>query len=361
MKAAIMTFHRGGTPGAFLQAWFLWKCLEDLGADTRFLDPPWHQILVTRLLNIARSRRRGVAFMASDLRNIAGYFLSFHRDLPKWKVANNHFPADLDLLVIGSDEVWNIRNPYYGFMYPMMWAAEAKCRVITYAPSMGGLTGSDALPAEAWRAITEYHRVSVRDRNTLETATAKLGFAPAHVCDPTLLRHGGDPAYACTIREPFILVYTTGEISRARIEDIRRHANTNKLRIVSTGPSQPWCDENLSHMHPLAAHTLFEHAVCVYAGTFHGMVLGRKFGKPLAVEFPESKVTKSRCFLEAYCDPRCRISQDNSVSSAWAPDVDPQYRQSDLAAWTAASRAYLEECVKAVTSERISMYQNGRI
>jgi hypothetical protein len=348
MKAAIMTFHRGASPGAFLQAWFLWKVLGGLGIEARFLDPPWKSLLATRLANIARSRRRGVAFMTSELRNVISYGFAYHRTLPKWRVSNNRFPADLDLLFIGSDEVWNIRNPYHGFMYPMMWAAEAKCRVVTYAPSMGGLSGPDALPVEAWRAIAGYHRVSVRDCNTLQAALSNLGYEPAHVCDPTLLRQEGDAAYACPTQQPFILVYTTGGVSRARIDDIRAYAKAHKLRIVSTGPSQPWCDMNLSHIHPLAAHALFEHAACVYAGTFHGMILGRKFRKPLAVEFPASKVTKSRCFLDAYCHPFCRISEGDSVGRAWAQEVNPAENQDELGAWIAASRGYLADAVKTV-------------
>ncbi len=342
-----MTFHRGGTPGAFLQAWFLWKSLEDLGIEARFVDPPWYPLMMTRLLNIIRSRRRGLTFIASDLRSLAAYFMSHHRTLPKWSVLNNRFPADLDLLVIGSDEVWNVRNSYYGFMYPMMWAAGAECRVVTYAPSMGGLRSHTDLPAEAWHAIARYDRVSVRDVNTLQAASSGLGFAPAHVCDPTLLRQDGDPAHGLPTKQPYILVYTTGGIARERIADIRSYAKARKLRIVSTGPIQPWCDDSLSHIHPLAAHALFQHASCVYAGTFHGMVLGRKFGTPLAVEFPNSKITKSQCFLDAYCDPRCHIGAGDSVAQAWAREVNPAAKQADLERWTAASRAYLADAVCA--------------
>jgi hypothetical protein len=341
MKVGIMTFHRGASPGAFLQAWFLWKALESLGGDVAFLDPPCTKLFAVRLGNILRSRRRGPKFMASELRTLLAYGLSHHRTLPKRKVRNNEFPADLDLVVIGSDEVWNVRNAYYGFMYPMMWAAKAKCRVATYAPSMGGLNSASSLPDEAWRSIATYSQVSVRDRNTLSAATERLGRSPALVCDPTLLRQAGDASHAGPVHEPFILVYTTGSITASRVADIRAHAAAHSLKIVSAGPAQPWCDENLSHLHPLAAHALFERAACVYAGTFHGMILGRKFRQPLAVEFGASKVTKSRCFLEAYCDPRCRISADDSVSRAWDSETNPALNQNALEEWIAASNRYL--------------------
>lgn len=348
MKTAIMTFYRGATPGTFLQAWFLWKALAELGVEVALLDPPSHAMHVTRLMSILRSRRRGVRSMWSDVRTWFSYRLLHQRDLPKRKVANNRFPDEIELLVIGSDEVWNVRNPYYGFMFPMMWAAGAKCPVVTYAPSMGGLTGSGGLPAEAWRAMAEYHRVSVRDRNTLSAATEALGFSPAHVCDPTLLLTFKDLPCPCPVREPFLLVYTTGSLNAARKREIQEYAKARGLLTVCTGPGQPWVDVNLSHIHPLAALALFEKAACVYAGTFHGMVLGRKFRKPLAVEFPASKVTKSRCFLEAYCDPRCRIGAEDPVSHAWSEGVDSAFRQAELEEWIAASREYLAEAVQSV-------------
>lgn len=354
MNAVIMTFHRGATPGAFLQAWFLWRALAGLGVQARFLDPPWSQLLMRRLVAIARSRRRGFRFMLSDVRTLLAYRFAYHRDLPKWKVSNNRFPEDLDLLVIGSDEVWNVQNPFYGFMYPMMWAAGARCPVVTYAPSMGGLVASGDLPVEAWRAIAKYDRVSVRDRNTREAAFEALGFAPPQVCDPTLLLNHGDPAHPCPVSEPFLLIYTTGKLSAAREQEIQAYAKACGLVTVSAGPGQPWVDLSLSHIHPLAAHALFEKAACVYAGTFHGMVLGRKFCKPLAVEFPSSKVTKSKCFLEAWCDPRCLIGPSDPVGGAWSPSVDPSFRQTELEAWIATSRDYLAEAVTAAQVSAIS-------
>jgi hypothetical protein len=344
MKAGVLTFHRAPNAGAFLQSWFLYRSLQQLGLDVVFLDPPSGALTRQRILNILHARSRGISFMACEMRGLLAYQFAHHSSLPAQRVRNNEFPDDLDVLVIGSDEVWNVRNPYFQFMYPMMWAATAKCPVITYAPSMGGLTSADSLPDEAWQAIRRYSHVSVRDRNTLAAATERLGCSPTLVCDPTLLRLAGDSTYPPPVSDPFILVYTAGT-SSSRVADIRAYASLHNLKVVSAGPAQPWCDKNFVHLHPLAAHALFEQAACVYAGTFHGMILGRKFGKPLAVEFGPAKLTKSQCFLEAYCDPRSKIAAGDSVADAWADKTNPAANQAALDEWISASHGYLSGSV----------------
>lgn len=346
MKTGILTFHRAANAGAFLQAWCLWKALEAMGSEVVFLDPPSGGLLWTRMINIVRARRRGPVFMASEFRALAAYALSHHNTLPGQKVRNNEFPHDLDLVVIGSDEVWNVRNPYFRFMYPMMWAANAKCPVVTYAPSMGGLTSASNLPDEAWQAIATYASVSVRDRNTQYAATGRLGRSPALVCDPTLLHLQSDPRHPAPVLGPFILVYTTGATSPSRVADIRTYAAAHGLKIISAGPTQPWCDQNLGHIHPMATHALFERATCVYAGTFHGMMLARKFRKPLAIEFGKAKLTKGKCFLEAYCDPRCSVGDCDHVASAWSTATNPASNQSNFESWILASNNYLLRAYK---------------
>jgi len=350
MKVGILTFHRGTSPGAFLQAYFLWQALRAQGADVVFLDPPARPMYVARCVDTLRARRRGLAFMASELRSIFAHRLSHHQTLPKLPVHKSTVASGLDLVVIGSDEVWNVKNRYYGFMYPMMWAAWAKCPVVSYAPSMGGLSAMSDLPDEAWRAIAGYHRISVRDANTQVVAEQRLQQPILRVCDPTLLLRKGQHTFEPPVKEPFILIYTTGRIASDRVADIRAYATQHGLRTVSAGPSQPWCDLSLSHIHPLAAHALFERAACVYGGTFHGMVLARKFARPLAAEFGASKVTKSKCFLNAYCDPRANLTPDKSVASAWGADVDPAFNQTGLDVWVESSREYLSEAILPTAS-----------
>lgn len=198
-------------------------------------------------------------------------------------VGTNYSEAnDIDLVVIGSDEIFSIEagpNPwYYGIGVPCK-------KQVSYAASFGPTTlemindhNMDAMVAAGINNITA---ITVRDQNSADIVRHYSGNDVPIVCDPVLL-HDFSKLFSKERVERFrqahpekyciVYSYDYNMNDDATVNSIRKYADKRGLKVYSLGYFHKWCDEN-PNVSPLELFLWFKCSDMIFTDTFHGSVI----------------------------------------------------------------------------------------
>lgn len=196
MKVGILTFHRAYNYGAVLQTYALQSILRELGYDAFVVDYNCDAVYSDyKILDWRRVIRKNPVKMISQL------FREIRKVPIKIKKKNVFKPfieqnllllplskiSELDILIVGSDQVWNpnitkgFDNLYFGYNI------KASCPLIAYAASTEIITLSDSNKRLYRDVLTRFNSISVREKRFaqyLQTLSIKT---IQTVLDPTLL------------------------------------------------------------------------------------------------------------------------------------------------------------------------------
>ena len=189
---------------------------------------------------------------------------------------------DLDLVVIGSDEIFSIEagpNPwYYGIGVPCN-------NQISYAASFGPTTlemiEQHNVGALVKAGIENIRGITVRDQNSANIVKHFSGREVPIVCDPVLLHDFSQIFSNERIKkfkqvhpEKYCIVYSYdyNMNDETTVSSIRKYANKRGLKIYSLGYFHKWCDDN-PNVSPLELFLWFRCADMVFTDTFHGTVI----------------------------------------------------------------------------------------
>ena len=199
MRIGILTLHAQTNYGAVLQAYALKSAIAAMGHDVRVIDR-WRDDDCARLKGILASRnpaawlrwlraavscsgvvaelRRRLAtmrFIKENL-NITDYHFHHWRDAPR--------DMGLDVIVVGSDQVWNAVN-----LVPadyLMKETPPGLPGIAYAASIGMASIPDDLRREYCDGFRLFKAISVREK-AAAAMVEECGSSASIVVDPTLL------------------------------------------------------------------------------------------------------------------------------------------------------------------------------
>ena len=190
--------------------------------------------------------------------------------------------TDIDLVVIGSDEIFSIeagQNPwYYGIGVP--------CKnQVSYAASFGPTTlemiNEHNMDAMVAAGINNIKAITVRDQNSADIVKHFSGKNVPIVCDPVLL-HDFSRLFSKEKVERFrqahpekyciVYSYDYNMNDDATVSAIRKYAVKRGLKVYSLGYFHKWCDEN-PNVSPLELFLWFRCADMVFTDTFHGSVI----------------------------------------------------------------------------------------
>ena len=321
MRIGIMSMQRVPNCGSFLQAYGLKKTLESLGADSvSFIDFHNGVPVTGRKRNIAVRAYRWI--MRRTLPKFRGYAGTEAADRKfRKRMREEYQPAlfppafqepsetEYDLVVFGSDEVFNIRQ-FTDYGAPIPWellgeGVRAK-RLVSYAASCGqtdpefiGKTGE----TEHCRALLRrFSALSARDENTVRLLRELGPCVPETHIDPTLLVSGFPPDEGYRrLPDRYMIVYAYSR----RINDpgmiraIRDYAAKKGLKIVSVDCFQAWI-ENRIVASPFALLQYFADAECVVTDTYHGTAFSIRFNKPFATIIRKSNRNKISSLLKQF-------------------------------------------------------------
>lgn len=289
MKIGIVTVQDSNNFGSFLQAYALQFILQKLGHEVVFIRSRSKQYIRSLFYRIRPSKRECLHLFRFTKDNWNGWkkYQRFQAEQKCFRVIDNYRDKELDLVILGSDEIWNVRTE--AFRKPIFYGTGMES-VMAYAVSIGNADIDDmrCIPQEYFGHISP---ILVRDAHTAEFLK-KFHINAKVVCDPTLLVEKSifyRPYQNKLLNgTPFILVYTYG-LSDRIVENIRVFAKRNNLRILSACFPFSWCDGVLDCT-ALDFCAVLEKANFVFTSTFHGTIFSILNHKQF-VSFPQSRKT----------------------------------------------------------------------
>ena len=296
MKIGILTFHRAINYGAVLQAYGLQETLKSMGHEVSVIDYcPEYLLSPYRLFFTERITGHG---FWGNLRMIVRECLAYPY---RWK-RNHHFQKfidkyinihafhsgefdnDFDILIIGSDQVWNIGITRG--MDPFYWGTAKQVKSIkhiSYAASAGSINSLKKLHTiEISAALEGFSSLSVRELTLANYIQNITDITPRLVLDPVLLagRKHFERLISYKRNKPYLLFFTLNgnkdaqKIAKRIAEEknlvFREMASNNEVIKDLTVIKSASPEEFLSW---------FENADYVVTTSFHGTAFSILFHK----------------------------------------------------------------------------------
>ena len=299
-KAGILSMQRIFNYGSFLQAYALKRTLEQLEWKVEFVDYHPGKCL------LESSERRGVKRLIQKATQVLRYKASLKDKIHfiQYKTSyarqyfqllgiekdNMNYSPQLDLLVIGSDEVFNCvqDNVNVGYSRELFGYGHNASKVVSYAASFGNTTLDkiekynivDTLAKD----LNQLDSISVRDQNSQDIVKILTQREPPIHPDPVLLYDWKkDIPNKRPLHEKYIVVYGySGRFSTAECKSIKAFAVKYQLKIVCIGGIQNIKD-TFVNCSPFEVLAYFANAEYVVTDTFHGTILSVVMHRRFAV------------------------------------------------------------------------------
>ena len=288
LKIGVLTFHRCINYGSFWQA----KCLADglraFGHDVNILDH------TSKRINISEWKCGFQPLLPSSVpekhktlyREKMKLFFAAFQKLPlslQFSLEDPGNMEDYDIVIVGSDEVWNLSHPWYG-RHGLFYGDHVQAKkLISYAASFGNYDSSLGLDSHWIQKLERFDRISVRDENSRTIITNGTGREPSLVLDPCLQFHIL-PEYRNNYSEdPYIAIYGHN-FSCSFKYHVTEFARRNKLKTISIGYSNDWVDEEWINADPHDFAHFIGSATSVATNFFHGCIFSIRNNKPFVCE-----------------------------------------------------------------------------
>ncbi|MDO2377540.1 polysaccharide pyruvyl transferase family protein [Rhodococcus sp. DMF-1] len=344
-RIGILTRHVYPNYGSLLQCRALEGALASLGAAPHVIDYFPH---TDRPLRLAASRLResrvrssaakSAVYLAVQTPNMATMSLRFRKFQRRYLTLTPtcedetgvlSLSDDVDLVLTGSDQVW---NSVHGQLDPVYFLDGQKPdKKHSYAASFGSNAPSwaDAHRVASW--LEDFTSVSVRERSA-QAALEAMGIPSRVDVDPVLL-HGREYWTEFSSSYPpvgsrYILVYQLHNTPgfKEKLAAIRRRHNLPVRRVT---PDAKMLMENRASdylVDPAKFVALFRDASYVVTDSFHGTAFSLAFGRPLYALLPQSNSTRNEDLLASVGLTRLASALDD------VPVEDPHYDADDIAA-----------------------------
>lgn len=193
-----------------------------------------------------------------------------------------------DILITGSDQVWNVNMTDYSDAFFIPWDNEAV--KIAYATSLGSTQEIEIEKAEQLkRMLSSFSAISVREETGKETIQKLTEKEVKLTADPTLLISGEEwekLAGEREIQEPYIFYYSWSYPDEEMNRLVEKFAKKMDLRVFVINSSK-WYKyrpgefgfELYKESGPLTFLNLMKHAEYVFVQSFHGAVFANLLKK----------------------------------------------------------------------------------
>jgi hypothetical protein len=338
-KIGIITFHDGINYGAFMQAYSLHKAVTELGFDSEFINYKSRRHWLREYIHVLKK----------DLNIISNFMklLKFRR-LQKKHLPMSAFSFDIrkiassyDPILFGSDEVWNVKNGFFGFNRTYFGAGISPTITrIAYAPSCGSSEPGDDKFDLVSRELCAFGALSVRDLNSLDIIYAVTKKEVALVPDPTLLVDFEEEAVAPS-ESDYVLVYSD-KLPASEVRRIKRYADERGKKIISIGFTHNWCDESYIDIDPFEWLGFIKEADFVFTTMFHGTLFSLIFNRQMCLLVDTYRTNKFSYMLTYFQLESCIFDEEI--------DIDYEEFNDKKAGFRAVGLAYLRNSITDVLS-----------
>lgn len=286
-KVGILSMQRIKNYGSFLQAYALKSIIEELGHKVEFVDYRIGVPLIKEESNSSKLSKvtailKGDAPLIQKLQYINHKRNFDKKYLSKLNLTESpNYTPELDVLVIGSDEVFNCiqKNKNVGYSLELFGKDNNAKKVMTYAASFGNTT-TDKLKKyikaeEISDLLSKIDTISVRDNNSGSVVKDLTDKEIVYNLDPVLIfdypnREGLIPNIET--KEKYMIVYAyNNRISKTESKWIKAYAKKNKLKVYAIGGAQK-CADKFIDCSPFEVLAYFKNAECIITDTFHGSI-----------------------------------------------------------------------------------------
>lgn len=291
----ILSMQRVVNYGSFLQAYALKQLLLSAGAGAvHFIDiEPGRQLpgfnnrsVYGKIKAVGRCLRYLAKGTFKDVlrgkRFLARLGVKFQNEYYPLLGLQKENPGYFDLVVIGSDEVFNCcQASPWGFTSQLFGNIRNADKVVSYAGSFGHTSLKQiydlGLDKEIRENLLKLSAISVRDLNSFSIVEKLIGEPPVIHLDPVLLYDYSEIMNRCESPwcDDYLLVYSyQGRIhSQHEILHIKNYAEDHGLKLVSIFADYAWVDEVVVPATPFDVLRWFRCAESVITDTFHGTIM----------------------------------------------------------------------------------------
>lgn len=324
-RIGVLTFHRCINYGSYWQAHCLTDGLRRRGYDAVLLDhrsarvnrAEWRCALQPMLP--ARTPRRDFPLYAEKARKLLDAVGQLPLSAP-FCLDTARAPEGFDAVVVGSDEVWNFRHPWYAARPLFFGEGLTAGRLVAYAASFGNHDADDGLDAVWAERLNGFSAIAVRDDNSRRLVRTSLGTEPEVVLDPCLQFHdlsrrpGAEPWPDRAV----VYGHSFADWFKAAV---RRWADARGVRLVSLGYRNDWADEQWITAGPEDFARAMASARAVITNFFHGCVFALVNARPFVGALSDYRVNKVRDLTGRVGAGR-RLMSEESPPSAYATALD---------------------------------------
>lgn len=324
-RIGIITILKVNNYGAELQAYATQKVLQLMGYDAEIVDYlfyknprhkrtkmsaptvklPLKKRLAERLLPlISRWKLRNYG---KEERIRTAKFNQFHEDNTRLSVCYDSLDKlksselDYDVLLTGSDQVWN-PGTYSNLDPYLLRFGNEKIKRVAYASSFGVTSVPEEMKQYYKDALSAYDAIGVREDKAVDLVKNLCGKEAKLVLDPTLLldkeqwmkvaKETYIPA------EPYILIYELSNIPYIKkvAQHISRQTGMPIVRVCKDALQEDK-EQNIINVidaGPAEFIYLIEKAAWVVTNSFHGTAFSLNFGKQFYTVIPKGKSNNSR-------------------------------------------------------------------
>ncbi|MBE7049636.1 MAG: polysaccharide pyruvyl transferase family protein [Ruminococcaceae bacterium] len=312
MKIGIVTVYNSYNCGSFLQAYALYKTLIE-NHDVVFLKREpykpgklWYRVCLAIKYVMRRDfRRAGLIFIEHFC------FKKMQKKLPKTDTLDG-----LDLVIYGSDTIWNLDVRYFRDNWEKYWGNGVKNKKITYAASVSSTDKKEFSDnPELKKCINEFSGVSVRDEHTYAIAQDLLeNKKPVRVIDPTMLLSPDDyvDVTGKCKKDGFILVYFFGDMTKEQKTQMKNFAKSHNKKIVFFGKNIPFSPKRMISCYKAADY--------VITNTFHGNVFSILFNKKFISYGKHQK--KVSGLLEEFGLSKRLLNNDDAIDEVLSSEIN---------------------------------------
>ncbi len=286
-KIGIITIHSDLHYGAALQAFALNRVLSKK-YKSEIID---YRKIPTNLPHFGFIKMRIYELMSIIRTKRYRKFLSSELSMKRYNSLDelmNNFNEDYDVIVTGSDQVWNPAVGGLGKLNPAYFAAFAdssKYKKISYASSVGNYIypEDEKITIKTW--LSEYSHLSTRESFGKTQLEGILNKKVDLVIDPTLLLTKEDwikVSHKVSIKDKYVLVYNVGSKVEKDAEYARKIADKNGWKVVYKSirlKKDKYIDKNIPNCGPAEFLWLFANAEFIVTSSFHGVAFSLNLEK----------------------------------------------------------------------------------
>nr|WP_040678566.1 polysaccharide pyruvyl transferase family protein [Rhizobium mesoamericanum] len=314
----VLTFHRCINYGSYWQARCLVEGLATMGVTavlleyrSKRLDRAEWRCALSPLLPM-RSPHNDYGLYKKKMHKFFGAIAQLPLSCP--------FPLDdpakaeqFRLVIVGSDEVWNLKHPWYGGCAVFFGEGLIADHLVSYAATFGNFASQARLRGLWGDRLRRFSRISVRDLNSARLIREALAVEPELVLDPCLqfpqpllAARGGDNAR-------HVAIYGHG-FPKWFQNVVRQWADRRACRLVSIGYRNDWADKQWIDAGPNEFACFMASAKAVVTNFFHGCVFSLVYEKPFACVISDYRINKLRDLAEIVGAQRYVISETSTFS-----------------------------------------------